>query len=383
VLVIGDSRQHQSVEAGRPFEQMQNAGMRTSRLDQIMRQQDPELLKAVQHLANGETEKGVALLAQQGRVTEIPSGQDRITAIANHYVAEPESTIVISPDNRSRQQINDAIRAKLRSLNGTAEEAHQFQTLVHRSDMTGADRSWAARYNFGEVVQYTTGSKELGIERNSFARIESVNPRTNTLTIQREDGESVSYDPRRLRGVNVFKETEREFAVGDRIQFNGQNKNLSVANRDLGTVIDIDIASNQMMVRLDGKTRRTITFDPYEFKQFDHGYAVTSYSSQGMTAERVLANIDTDSSRSLINERLAYVAISRASHDARIYTNNAETLGQRLATDVSKSSALNFDRAKGLTEHVSEPNSGVSHDMSNPTELPSPEFELPTFGIGL
>jgi hypothetical protein len=96
-----------------------------------------------------------------------------------------------------------------------------------------------------------------------------------------------------------------------------------------------------------------------------------------------LANIDTDSSRSLINERLAYVAISRASHDARIYTNNAETLGQRLATDVSKSSALNFDRAKGLTEHVSEPNSGVSHDMSNPTELPSPEFELPTFGIGL
>ena len=73
VLVIGDTRQHQGVEAGRPFQQMQEAGMQTSKLDQIMRQKDPELLKAVQHLATNETEKGIALLAQQGRVTELAS----------------------------------------------------------------------------------------------------------------------------------------------------------------------------------------------------------------------------------------------------------------------------------------------------------------------
>ena len=37
VLVIGDTAQHQGVDAGRPFEQMQDAGMRTSQLNQIMR----------------------------------------------------------------------------------------------------------------------------------------------------------------------------------------------------------------------------------------------------------------------------------------------------------------------------------------------------------
>ncbi len=75
VLVIGDTRQHQGVDAGRPFQQMQEAGMQTSQLDRIMRQKDPELLKAVQHLANNETVKGIAMLAEQGRVTEIPNGQ--------------------------------------------------------------------------------------------------------------------------------------------------------------------------------------------------------------------------------------------------------------------------------------------------------------------
>lgn len=69
VLVIGDTRQHQGVEAGKPFEQMQDAGMRTARLDQIVRQKEPGLLNAVEHLSRNETVVGIALLQQQGRVT--------------------------------------------------------------------------------------------------------------------------------------------------------------------------------------------------------------------------------------------------------------------------------------------------------------------------
>ncbi len=74
--------------------------------------------------------------------------------------------------------------------------------------------------------------------------------------------------------------------------------------------------------------------------ELNHSYAVTSHSSQGLTADRVLAHIDTDSSQSLINNRLAYVAISRASDDAHVYINNAETLGERLASDTTKTAAL-------------------------------------------
>ena len=62
VLLIGDTRQHQAVDAGKPFEQLQDAGMRTAQLDQIVRQKDPELLKAVEHLARNETHTGISLL---------------------------------------------------------------------------------------------------------------------------------------------------------------------------------------------------------------------------------------------------------------------------------------------------------------------------------
>jgi len=340
VLVIGDTSQHQAVDAGRPFEQMQQAGMRTSQLDRIMRQKDPELRRAVELLANNETEKGVALLAEQGRVTEIAGTKERIAAIATDYAAQPENTIIVSPDNRSRRQINEAVRSELRRIGTLAADAHALRVLDHRSDMTGADRTWAARYNVGDVLHYHTGSIAEGIERNSYARVREADAHTNTLTVELENGASVTYDPRRLRGVNVFTEAVREFSTGDRIQFTEPNKTLGVANRDLGTITSID--NGQMAVRLDGKQPREIAFDTAQFRQFDHGYAVTSHSSQGLTAGRVLANIDTESSRMLINTRLAYVAVSRASEDARIYTNDAETLGQRLAADISKTAAVDF-----------------------------------------
>jgi AAA domain/Viral (Superfamily 1) RNA helicase len=347
VLVIGDTRQHQSVEAGRPFQQMHEAGMQTSHLNKIMRQKDPELLKAVQHLANAETVKGIAMLAEQGRVIEIENGPDRVAAIAKDYASRPENTIIVSPDNRSRQQINQAVRQELRRKGTLAQKGTVLRTLSHRSDMTGADRKWAARYDYGDVLQYTTGSKAEGIDRNSFSTVRSVDARANTLTVELEDGSPLTYDPRRLRGVNVFREVEREFAVGDRLQWTALRKELGVANRDLGTVIALE--EGKMTLQMDGKARRMVMFDPRMVRQFDHGYAVTSHSSQGLTADRVLVHIDTNSSRSLINNRLAYVSISRASDDARVYTNNAEGLGERLAHDIPKTTALDVGKESQLS----------------------------------
>lgn len=359
VLVIGDIRQHQGVDAGRPFEQMQQAGMRTAKLDQIMRQRDPELLKAVEHLARNETVQGVKLLQAQGRVTEVPDTAARFQAIAKDYAARPENTIIVSPDNRSRQEINQAVRSELQAAGAVAKENHQFTTLAQRSDMTGADRAWAARYQTGDVIRYTRGSEVEGIARGSYATVLSVDSKENTITVRRQDGESATYDPTRLRGVNVYREALREFATGDRLQFTAPDKNLAVANRQLGTVQRIE--PDRITVKLDGKDERIVSFDPAEMRQFDHGYAITSHSSQGLTASRVLANIDTEGPRGLINTRLAYVAISRASEDARIYTNAGADLGKRLAIDVTKTAAVDFGT------HKSRP--GADRSLIRPAEL--------------
>ena len=101
VLFVGDVRQHEAVEAGRPYAQLQEAGMRTARLDEIIRQKDPALKEAVEQLARGEVREAIGNLNSQGRVHEIGDRQERIAKIAREYVRSPVSTLVVSPDNES------------------------------------------------------------------------------------------------------------------------------------------------------------------------------------------------------------------------------------------------------------------------------------------
>ena len=189
-----------------------------------------------------------------------------------------------------------------------------------RQEITGADRQWAAQYQPGDVVRYTRGSKTHGIEAGEYARVEHANEKENLVTVKRENGEQVSYDPRRLHGVTLYRETERAFSVGDRVQFTAPNRERHIANRELGTIEKIDDSGN-LQLRLD--SGRTVAFNIKENPHLDYGYAVTSHSSQGQTADRVLVHVDTEQAgEKLVNRRLAYVAVSRGRYDAQIYTND-------------------------------------------------------------
>ena len=367
VLLIGDIRQHQGVEAGKPFEQLVQAGMQTAELDQIIRQKDPDLRRAVEHLSRGEVAEGVALLEQQGRITEIADTRRRFAAIARSYAASPANTIVVSPDNASRREINQSVRKHLQALGIVQPKDYTLRVLTPRSDMTGADRTWAARYDVGDVLRYQRGSKDLGIEKHSYAKIIAIQPQANLLTVENSHGERVTYNPARLHGISAYREIEREFAVGDRLQFTRPNRELGVANRDLATIEHIG-QDGQLAVRMNSS--KSVMFDGNKMRHFDHGYAVTSHSSQGLTADRVLVNIDSNFNPKLINNRFAYVSVSRASHDVQIYTNATIALAASLSCNVSKASAITFGDERRLNPSVEleRPTSmdeaaGIAHEV--------------------
>src|SRR5262249_28052827 len=83
-----------------------------------------------------------------------------------------------------------------------------------------------------------------------------------------------------------------------------------------------------------------VTFGLDQFRHIDHGYAVTSHSSQGQTVNRVLVNAETIETDLLLNQRMAYVAISRARFEARIYTDSLKELGPALNREKNKEIAL-------------------------------------------
>jgi ATP-dependent exoDNAse (exonuclease V) alpha subunit len=349
VLLIGDTRQHQGVEAGRPFEQLQEAGMRTAKLDQIVRQKDPELKTTVEMLATGQVSAALDALQKQGRVREIPDAEERVRAIAKSYVDSPEKTLIVSPDNASRRELNAAVRQELKANGTLAPEDHSFRVLVQRQEMTGAERSWASRYEIDDVVRYARGGKSVGIKAGEYGKIVGINSASNLLTVEKSTGELANYDPRRLTGVSVYREVAHEFSAGDRIQFTAPDKSLGVANRDLGFIESV-APGGRVAARLDNNGR--IEFDAVQHRHFDHGYAVTSHSAQGLTAERVLVNADTGVQPDLLNARFGYVAISRASHEATLFTDDMTKLNPQLSADVSKTSALELNQRPSMATAI-------------------------------
>ncbi|HVO64659.1 MAG TPA: MobF family relaxase [Terriglobales bacterium] len=370
VLLVGDRRQHEAVEAGRPFAQLQDAGMRTVKLEEIVRQKEPELKEVVQQLARGNVREAIDNLDQQGRVHEIPGHEERISAIAKEYAKAPENTLVVSPDNRSRMEINERIHAELQRRSRVSCEEYPIRTLVPRQELTGADRTWAAKYEVGDILRYSRASKETGIGKGQYAQVLSLDAASNRLTVRLQDGTERTYDPRRQRGVSVFREEVRRFSVGDRIQFTAPANDLKIANRELGVIRGID-GAGRLSLNMDSGC--SLRIDPHMRPHLDYGYAMTSHSSQGQTANRVLIHVDTElAAKDLLNSRMAYVSVSRGAHDAQIFTNDREKLPTALGQDISKQAAQALQTS---TDQTIAPQQEIS-------KAPQPDHGV-GLGIGL
>ena len=125
----------------------------------------------------------------------------------------------------------------------------------------------------------------------------------------------------------------------------------------MGTIEKIAHDGNISLSLEDG---RKIEFSATALSHFDQGYAVTSHSAQGLTADRVLINADTTVHPELLNARFAYVSVSRARLDAEIYTDSAADLGSKLSADVGKSSALEFSQSANISSAI---DFGIAHSL--------------------
>jgi hypothetical protein len=151
---------------------------------------------------------------------------------------------VISPDNKSRQELNTAIREELRRDGHLKPDAYTLPILVNRQDLTSEDRGRAGSYRLGDSVRYLKGSRTLGLEPKSYATVLLSDSETNQITVRRPDGRTVTYDPTRLKGVTVYQPEMRTFAEGDRVQFTAPWREKGISTRDTGTVSALDDKGN-------------------------------------------------------------------------------------------------------------------------------------------
>src|ERR1043165_7896277 len=119
-------------------------------------------------------------LEGQGRIIQIVDTRERLKTIASAYCENPESTLVVSPRNRERVQLNALIHRQLQRDGKVSRNDHEMTVYVSRQDMTGTERTFANAYVPGEdIVRYNRASKVYGVEVGEYAVVTAKNHTDN------------------------------------------------------------------------------------------------------------------------------------------------------------------------------------------------------------
>lgn len=171
-----------------------------------------------------------------------------------HHLVVRDKVHIYKPPNSSSWQCSTSLAAKNRRT-GTKEESlskakeidEGLQVLDSRQELTGADRQWAGQYEAGDVLRYSRGSNTESIAPGDYARVAGVDPKENCITIE----------VRMARYRRTIPDDSRVYPSSRR---------------------------GELRIRMD--SGREVRFNIGEHPHLDYGYAVTSHSSQGQTAQR-------------------------------------------------------------------------------------------------
>jgi conjugative relaxase-like TrwC/TraI family protein len=331
VVLVGDVKQLGSVGAGAAFAQLQSAGMATARLDNVVRQTNSATREAVLASIEGDARRALdALERGGGKIIAHGSQGERFAAMAKAYAAldpsERARTLVIEPSRDGRDALTADIRRELAASGVLSGPAVTIESLVAKN-LSRIEARDPASYAPGDTVRFLRDYADKGVTRGAAYRVERIDQDKAAISLKAVDGSAIDWRLRQWGAgkVEVFEPKAMELQAGDRVQFTRNDREAGRINGLRGTVTGIDPERQQATIALaNGREQRLDLADPRD-AHLRHAFVQTAHAAQGQTAERVLIHADSRSAN-LVDQKMLYVALSRAKSEAIVVTDDKARL---------------------------------------------------------
>ncbi|MEP7351225.1 MAG: MobF family relaxase [Sphingorhabdus sp.] len=331
VILVGDVKQLGSVGAGAAFAQLQDAGMATAKLAEIVRQTNPLTKEAVEASIHGDARRALdALDRGGGRIIAHADPVERMKAMAKDYAAlspkDQRSTIVIDPSRAGRDALNAEIRTQLVASSRLTGKAVTMRALESKG-LTEAEARDARSYEVGDVVRFARDYADKGIAKREAVTVTGIDVAKNAIALEKADGQSVDWRPRQWGAgkSEAFTPGSIEIMKGDRVEFTRNDRTLSRENGGRALVVAVNADQQTARVRLESGKFQTLDLAKSTDQHFRHGYVQTAHAAQGRTADRVMIHADSRATN-LVDQKMFYVAVSRAKLSAVVYTDDSAKL---------------------------------------------------------
>jgi conjugative relaxase-like TrwC/TraI family protein len=314
VLLVGDVKQHHSVEAGDALRALQKyAGLETIRLKEIHRQQEAEYKKVVKLLAEKKPGAAFTKLERLGGVREEKDWNKLLDQAASSYVdkiAQGQSCLAISPVWSEVNAFTAVLRDQLKEkgLLGHNEKTYK---AVQSMQWTPAAKMQLSNYQVGDVLTFHRDN--AGFQKHEMASVVAKDARG--LTLERSNGSRSFFDPQEYKGFDVGLRRHLAVAPGEKLLVRANFAPGHLKNGDIVTVREVK--EDGSLALQDGRTI------PVHFRQLTHGYASTSHSAQSKTVDHGILVLG-EKSYHAANLQQAYVSNSRFRQTQTIFTTYKE-----------------------------------------------------------
>lgn len=365
ILVVGDTKQLGAIAAGAPFAELQRAGMKTFKMEKILRQKSSDLREAVTNAMRGEI---AAAFAKLDRVIIEANRSDLTVQAADRWLKleakARAATEIVAPTNKLKDAVSARIREALRH-EGQLGTSAPLNT-VRRIALSKAERTRVSSYRIGQTLVFARPYKRLGIARGDRAKVARIDEANGTVTLYK-GGQLFDWTPAQIAGrtdgaFEVFEDRKLDIAEGDRVRFTRNDRAVGIVNGARAVVEKV--RARGVVFRLDSGRRLALPKSASALSHLDHDYANTVHAFQGRTVDRIIAVMDSRKSL-LTDQKSFYVAISRARHAAEIITDDKADLQATLEANSGEKTT-----AKSVAERPSdEATKRDGMDAGIPSEL--------------
>ena len=328
VVLCGDHRQLQSVRPGQPFRVLQEAGMPTAVMDEIVRQRNPVIRKAVRDALSGRPGRALARLAE--RIEEVPAQALAETA-AREFLALPPAerarTLLVAPTNALRREINAVVREGLIEEGAIRGPALIVERLIDLH-LTAPEKARLSSYEPGDEVAFVQDLLPYRVRNAEACVVTGVDG--ERVALRHPDGRPRHIAPGtgRIRyHIKLCESAPIELRAGDRIRWTHNDHRRGLLNGETATVARI--AGSAVTLRTEGGAKHALDAADPQLRHIDHAYASTTHAAQGSTCARVIAVLDADP-MPLTNQLTFYVQVSRAREEVVLLTDDRERLIETL-----------------------------------------------------
>lgn len=324
---IGDRKQLGAVDAGKPFDVMQQAGVETAIMNTNLRARERSLRDAQYAAQGGNIDEALRHLGPHVVASGNTAAVDAAAAWLSLPPAEREMTAIYASGRNLRGQVNEAVQIGLKA-NGELGPGSLGLTVLSRVNLTREEMRYSRSYAAGMVLEVDRRQRGQGLQKGRYEVVET-DPTRERVMLQNERDKRFEFRPGQMRPqgeqdpLRLFEVRPLEIHDGDRIRWTATDHKRGLLNADQARIVAVDAKGVTVKTSL-GAEHLLGLGDPM-LERLDLAYALNAHMAQGLTSDRGIAVMNSRE-RNLANQQTFLVTITRLRDGLTLFVDNAGKL---------------------------------------------------------